>query len=242
VAAGQCAITFGSRGSKTLTASYAGDSSFSSSVSSGEAHTVNGIGTTTTLTSEAPDPSVVGQAVTAQYAVTPQGAGTPTGNVVVSNGTDSCTGTVAAGQCALILTGAGATSLTASYAGDASFVESTSSAVPHQVNRANTTTTITSEVPDPSTVGEPVTVSFTVVAESPGGGTPTGNVTVSDGVDSCTGTAASGQCSLALTKLGERTLTATSTGDSNFVGSTSTGMRHQVRPRTTKIWLPWFFP
>jgi hypothetical protein len=49
---------------------------------------------------------------------------------------------VAAGECALTLTRAGVESLTASYAGDATFKPSSSAAAAHTVNRADTTTGI----------------------------------------------------------------------------------------------------
>ncbi len=232
VAAGQCTLTFTSAGAKSLTATYAGDSNFNGSTSAAEPHTVNGIATTTTITSDNPDPSVVGEAVTVQYSVV-SGSGTPTGNVTVSDGTISCTGTVAAGQCTLTFTSAGARSLTATYTGDSTFSGSTSAAEAHTVNPADTTTTITSDNPDPSTQGSAVTVLYDVSANAPGAGTPTGNVTVSDGVDSCTGTVAAGQCSITLTTVGNRTLTATYAGDSNFNGSTSAGEPHTVNPPNT---------
>src|SRR6185503_12791878 len=98
----------------------------------------------------------------------------------------------------------------------------------HQVDKATTTTTITSDNPDPSDPTQTVTVNFTVVAVAPGAGTPTGNVTVSDGVDSCTGSVAAGSCSLILSTPGARTLTATYVGDSNFNGSSSAGEPHTV--------------
>ena len=55
----------------------------------------------------------------------------------------------------------------------------------HTVNAAVPTTTITSDNPDPSTVNVafPVTCPVSAVA-APGAGTPTGNVTVSDGAAS----------------------------------------------------------
>ncbi len=87
------------------------------------------------------------------------------------------------------------------------------------VGQASTTTTITADTPDPSLVAGPVLVTYTVVAVAPGGGTPTGNVTVSDGVDSCTATVAAGQCTLTLNTLGARTLTATYTGSAAHAGS-----------------------
>lgn len=100
--------------------------------------------TTTLITSDAPDPSVVGQPVTVQYSVAPvSGTGTPTGTVTVTDGTSSCTGTIAAGQCSLTFTTAGAKSLTASYNGDSNFNPSTSAPEPHTVNSPNTPPTAT---------------------------------------------------------------------------------------------------
>ena len=53
--------------------------------------TVGQAATTTTITSDNPDPSVVGQTITVTYTVTvnPPGAGTPTGTVTVSDGVNS---------------------------------------------------------------------------------------------------------------------------------------------------------
>src|SRR5205814_1250086 len=96
VSAGTCNLTATSAGAKNLLATYAGDASFAASTSAGVAHTVNPTGTTTTITGHTPDPSTVGQAIAVTYTVTSTG-GTPTGNVTVSAGSDTCTGTVAAG-------------------------------------------------------------------------------------------------------------------------------------------------
>jgi hypothetical protein len=89
--------------------------------------------TTTTITSDSPDPSGVGQVVAVNFTVTPVGAGTPTGNVTVSAGPDSCIGTVATGTCNLTFTSAGAKTLTATYAGDGAFSGSVSAGEPHEV-------------------------------------------------------------------------------------------------------------
>ena len=224
LAAGSCSITFASAGAKTLTATYAGDANFNGSTSAGEPHQVNPpakADTTTTITSDTPDPSVVGQSVTINFTVT-SSSGTPTGNVTVSDGTQSCTATLAAGSCSITFASAGAKTLTATYAGDANFNGSSSAGEPHQVDKADTTTTITSDTPDPSTVGEVVTVKYTVVAKAPGAGTPTGSVTVSDGVDSCTATVAAGQCDITFSTTGSRTVTATYGGDTTFNGSSDT--------------------
>src|SRR5262249_16789975 len=128
----------------------------------------------------------------------------------------------------LIFTSPGARSLTASYAGDGTFTASTSAAEPHQVDKANTTTTITSDASDPSEVGQAATVRFSVTVNSPGAGTPAGNVTVSDGVASCSGSAPAGQCDITLSTYGPRTLTASYVGNGNFNPSTSAGEPHTV--------------
>jgi predicted heme/steroid binding protein len=237
-AAGTCNITFSTPGAKTLTATYVGDANFNGSASVGVSHTVNKANTTTTITSDTPDPSVIGQSVTVNYSVAGAFGNSPTaptGNVTVSDGVDSCVALAAAGTCNITFSTPGAKTLTATYAGDVNFNGSASAGVSHAVNKANTTTTITSDNPDPSLILQSVTVNFTVTVNSPGAGTPSGNVNVSDGVDSCTGTAASGTCSLTLTTPGARTLTATYVGDGNFNGSASAGEPHTAILPDTSI-------
>src|SRR2546422_2536154 len=58
-----CTLTPTSSGSKTLTATYGGDANFAGSTSVGVSHTVNAAATTTAITGQAPNPSVVGQTV-----------------------------------------------------------------------------------------------------------------------------------------------------------------------------------
>ena len=225
VAAGGCTLTLTTAGARTLKATYLGNPAFQSSTSAEEAHTVNGLATSSAITAADPDPSVVGEPVTVHYSVSPSdgGGGTPTGNVTVSDGTTSCTATVAAGRCVLAFAGTGARSLTASYAGNSTFAASTSAVEPHTVSRATTVTTLTADGPDPSTKGTPVTVRYSVTVSAPGAGTPTGTVRVTDGIDSCTATVAAGRCTIALTTVGRRTLTAAYAGDDNFSASSSSG-------------------
>jgi hypothetical protein len=92
-----------------------------------------------------------------------------------------------------------------------------------------TTTVITGDAPDPSTVGSDYTVDVSVTRTS-GSAAITGTVTVSDGTDSCTDTTPSGDsaatvtysCNLTSTTAGAKTLTATYGGDSTFSGSSGT--------------------
>jgi len=233
VTEGSCTITFTTAGEKKLTASYAGDGNFRASVDTVD-HSVTAAGTIVTVT-DVPDPSIVGQPVTVSFEVTST-AGTPTGlvTVTVNDGSGAtCSATVQLGECDITLTLAGQKVLTASYAGDGNF-EPGSGTAAHTVNRAQTTTTITADTPDPSVTGQPVPVTFSVLVNAPGTGTPTGNVQVSSGTDSCTGTIAQGGCDLILRAAGARTLTATYLGDVNYEGSQDTEP-HQVNPALTTV-------
>jgi uncharacterized repeat protein (TIGR01451 family) len=94
------------------------------------------------------------------------------------------------------------------------------------------TTTITAHTPAPSWPGQPVQVSYTVTAAS---GTPSGNVTVSDGVNACTGTVAAGGCSVALATLGTRQLTASYAGAACTSPSVSAAVAHSVENITFTV-------
>ncbi|MDI6770896.1 MAG: NBR1-Ig-like domain-containing protein, partial [Anaerolineales bacterium] len=80
------------------------------------------------------------------------------------------------------------------------------------------TTTITADNPDPSTPGQAVTVSVTV---SGAGAIPTGTVAISGADANCTITLSggSGSCNVVFNTFGNKTLTATYSGDGNFAGS-----------------------
>jgi uncharacterized delta-60 repeat protein/uncharacterized repeat protein (TIGR01451 family) len=91
----------------------------------------------------------------------------------------------------------------------------------------DTTTTLTSHTPDPSWPGQPVQVGYSVSAAA--GGTPAGNVTVSDGANSCTASVAVGSCTVALTTLGARQLTATYAGQGCSAASVSAPVAHSVQ-------------
>src|SRR6185503_11293198 len=140
----------------------------------------------------------------------------------VSDGAASCNAaaTVGAGSCSLTSTSAGAKTLTATFTEDANFLGSSDTEA-HTVNKASTTTTITSDAPDPSVVGEPYLVQWTVVVNAPGAGVPTGTMTVTGG-SGCTVPVGDAQCSITSTAAGPVTLTATYGGDTNFDGSSDT--------------------
>ncbi len=81
------------------------------------------------------------------------------------------------------------------------------------------TLTIGAISPEPSQVGQPYSVIYSVISAS---GTPTGNVMVSDGSASCTGTVAAGSCALASTTFGTKTITVSYGGDGHFAPRSGT--------------------
>ncbi len=97
------------------------------------------------------------------------------------------------------------------------------------VGPAQTSTGITSDVPDPSIPGQEVVVVFQVTSP---GGTPLGTVqvTASGGSESCSADVAAGQCTIVLTEVGDRTLTASFQGGGLFVASSGTTSHSVVTP------------
>ncbi len=154
---------------------------------------------------------------------TAPGSGLPTGNVTVSDGVSSCTGTVASGSCQLTLTTSGARKLKATYAGDGNFIGSESTEVTHQVTSDKQTpiTTVASSA-NPSVFGQSVTFTATIGKQG-GANTPTGTVTFKEGANTLGAMAldAQGKATITTTALavGERTIKAMYSGDSNFTAS-----------------------
>jgi hypothetical protein len=185
---------------------------------------------TTTITNDTPDPSIINQSY--PVSVTVSGSyGIPTGTVNISDGTGaSCTATLSsgAGSCALTSTTTGNKTLTAAYSGDGTYNPSSNTAA-HTVNKASSTTTIPSDSPDPSIINQSYTVS---VSLSGSYGTPTGTVNISDGTGAgCMAilSGGAGSCALTSTTIGTKILTATYSGDDTYNSSSNTAA-HSVLP------------
>ncbi|HEV2424235.1 MAG TPA: MBG domain-containing protein [Terriglobia bacterium] len=152
----------------------------------------------------------------------------------VASSTNASTAAVitASGACSIagntvsMTSGTGTCSLAANWAADNNFNAATASQTTAAL-QATSTSSITSNVPNPSNIGQAVTISFQVT----GNGSPTGSVTVSATTgESCAATlaAGAGSCTITFNTSGTRTLTAGYAGDSNFAASTSAGVSQTV--------------
>jgi hypothetical protein len=225
-----------STGDHTITAVYAGDSTFFGTSSSPFDQIVARADTATAVVSS-DNPSVFGQPVTftATVTVNAPGSGTATGTVNFFDGaTNIGSGTLDGRDEATLTTSAlsvGAHTITASYVGDGDFNASTSDVLSQAVNAADTTTAVASSV-NPSVYGQPVTLTATVTANAPGSGTPTGTVSFFDGATNIGSGTLDGTGMATLTTgalgVGDHTLTAAYAGDANFNTSTSGSLGQTV--------------
>jgi hypothetical protein len=184
----------------------------------------NGTASTTTVLSSS-NPSIVGQPLTFTIEALPLFSGIPTGTVtlkknastlktlVLSNGQASYT------TSSLVL---GSWNFTAIYGGDGNFTGSTSTVLKQVIEKAPTTTVVTSS-PNPVMVGQSVTFSATV--SSPVGPPPNGEMVIfKDGTTTIgTGALSAGNASFTTSSLpaGSQTINAIYLADSKFAGSSA---------------------
>jgi LPXTG-site transpeptidase (sortase) family protein len=233
---GSCTLTIATAGSKTLSAEYQGDTSFSTSTNT-TAHIVQKADSAVTISSVSPETTLTGQPYTVSVtaaAVSP-GAGTPTGTVSVADGegnTCSITLSNGSGSCELAAYTIGNKTIRTDYGGDGDFNESNTSQ-DHPVTIANTETTITSDAPDPSGYEEQITLEASVAPVLPAGGIPEGTVQFfEDTTFLCSGVLSSGttQCTYDDLSVGSHNLTAVYSGEtSTYLGSTSAEETHLVQ-------------
>jgi len=172
----------------------------------------------------------LGQAVTFTASIAPaSGSGVPTGSVTFNDGaTQIGTGTLNSSGAATFSTsslGVGSHSVTAVYSGDANFSGSTSAAVVVTVAAPAKVATGTSLSASAMQLTSGQSVTFTAgVAPQSGTGTPTGSVAFLDGSSQIgMGTLSAGSASFSSASLsvGNHSIVATYSGDSNYVPSSS---------------------
>ena len=218
-------------GNHSITASYSGDVTYNSSSSSVVVQTVGTIPIdTTTLLTTSINPSAYGQAVIL-IAIVEASSGTPTGSVTFFDGSTTLGSSSldASGVAALSIStlAVGTHSITARYGGDSTYNGSNASTIVQTVNKASTTTTLTSNR-NPSSYGQSVTFTAIVASDS----TPTGLMRFFDG-STVIGTVALNYSRASLTtwslSVGTHYITARYIGDGNFNGSTSAVLAQSVR-------------
>jgi hypothetical protein len=214
-------------GSRTIMASYGGDSTHAGGSSAAVAQIVVPAASTTALASSV-DSWVSGQPITLTATVTSTAAGTLTGNVAFLDGVTTVgTGMLDAAGVAQYTTSTLTVehhALTAVYGGDANYAKSTSGAVSYVVNKGSSATVVTSST-NPSLASTSVTFAATVTATLPSAGTPSGTVTFKDGMTVLgTGTLDVGgvaTCSTDTLGVGAHTITATYGGSAKYETSSS---------------------
>jgi hypothetical protein len=124
------------------------------------------------------------------------------------------------GTTVTITRGSGTCTVSANWNADTNYLAALTSSQAIAV-KANSTTSVISDTPNPTTIQSPVSLVFSVT----GNGSPTGTYTVASslaGDPSCSGSLPASPCSLTFQTPGTRTLTITYAGDGNFNGSSTT--------------------
>ena len=122
----------------------------------------------------------------------------------------------------------------------ANFITSTSAPITQQVNKAATSTTVTSSAA-PSVFGQPVTFTATVAVQAPGAGAPSGTITFTDGstvldtvpVSSATNFQATYTTSSL--SVAQHVIVATYNGDGSFLGSNGNVIQKVQRAQTSTV-------
>lgn len=236
-AAGVASFSTGSLspGLHSITAAWGGGAKYLPSTSA--ALKLNIKRATSSALSSSVNPAVFGQSVTFTATVTPRQSTTaiPTGTVAFMDGSTllgKATLVKGVARFSTAKLSPGNHTIAAVYSSDGTFAKSTSTALKETVKKAATTTTVKASA-NPATVGQPVTVSTTVAAASPGSGIPTGSVTFKDGSTtlgsaSLVGGKATWQAPTGFA-LGTHSITIVYGGDGHFTGSTSKSLKETIK-------------
>ena len=234
--AGTCTLYSFTAGTHALTATYTPDDGAFTPATATASHEVDRAATSLTLSIPS-DPSDPDQVlwVHAFVDVTAPGNGSPGGTIVVQRDDGaSCTIDVQSMiDCAMPPAAVGTHVVEATYAGDDNYLGSDASAS-YLVYAFETMTFVTGASPEPSQVGQEVSVAFAV---SGPGAPPTGTVTVVAEFtgETCTADVAVGACTLVFHGDGPRGLTASYSGDATHLPSDSVPVTHDVVEADTSV-------
>jgi hypothetical protein len=209
-------------GTHKVKAAFLTDSSYAGSSSTLLTQVVNGLPTTSTVSSNL-NSSIYGQTITFTAEVLDNAnSGTPTGTVSFKAGTNVLAKVALNSGTASFSTStmaAGTKSITVTYNGDTKYAPSTSTVLSQVINKAASVTTITSSM-NPSTSGQSVTFTISIAPQFTG--IPTGTVKLTLGATVLsTLTLVNGGASYTTTTLpsGSDVIKATYSGSGNFNSS-----------------------
>ena len=191
---------------------------------------------TTTAVTSSLNPSTYGQKVTFTATVTGK-KGTPTGTVTFYNNT-TVLGTQAltngSATLSTLALAAGTTPTSAVYSGDSNNADSTSPAISQVVNQATTTISLDSS-PNPTIYGQNANFTATVTSQYTGNATGIVTFYYNGNVELGTATISGNEAlfTLATLEAGNDLITATYSGDSNNLGSTSSAISQVVKSAST---------
>jgi hypothetical protein len=223
-------------GSDSLSAVYSGDGNYQPNTV-GLTQTVQMAGTTTTLVSSG-NPSNSSQLITFTATVISDTTGTPTGTVtfldgIITIGSSAVNGSGVA-TLSISTLSVGTHNITATYDGDGNFNTSTSPVLSQLVQKASTSTAVSSSL-NPSTLNQSVILTAKLSWSITG--TPTGTVTFLDGTITIGNSAMNGSgvatLSISTLSVGTHNITAAYNGDGNFNASTSSVLSQVVQQGNT---------
>lgn len=214
-------------GTYSFTAAYQGDATFGASTSSALAQVINGAQAPIRLSSSQ-NPSVSKSPVTFTAILQGLELFPPSGSVTFLDGATSIgTGTIANGQAVLTTStlSVGSHNISASWAGDENYAPAKSPVLAQVVNPATSpSVTSLSSSKNPATVGESVSFSVKVQAQTAGANSPVGSVTLMEGaVTLGSAVLSNGGANIVVGTLseGSHSLIASYSGDANFATSSS---------------------
>ncbi|MGA7157710.1 MAG: Ig-like domain-containing protein [Acidobacteriaceae bacterium] len=224
------ATSFAKAGSYSISASYGGDSTYGTAVSSTVTEVVTAATATLSLSTSA-SPVATGASVTFTAKATGGGA-TPSGTVTFLNGTAALgTATLNSSGVATYATSfakAGSYSISASYGGDSTYGTTTSSTVTEVVTADTATVTLASSA---AKAAPGYSVTFTATLTGTGSTAPTGTVTFLDGTTTLgTGTISKGTAAYSTSALsvGTHSITASYGGDGNYSAVVSSALTETI--------------
>jgi hypothetical protein len=214
-------------GSHSITASYGGDSNFIASTSAVLSQVVQN-GSTSTTVSSSLNPSTINQSAILTAMVSSSLTGTISGIVTFLDGSTTLGSSSLNGSgsatLAISTLAVGTHNITAAYSGDGAFTASTSAVLSQVVQKANTSTTLSSA---PASANLNQTVTFTATVTPGTAGEPTGAVNFLDGTTQIGSAALNGAAATFSTSAlaaGSHSITAAYSGNDSYNVSASTAM------------------